>query len=300
MNIIEFLMDNYIWILAIIIITIITVIGFLADKKNKDKVKSTNETTPNPTNQNVESNQQIMPNDTQFVTNQMAQNTNQPLQPIGINNQNPISKNPIGTNSINPGYNSQAPQVNMQPTPIGNINNQPPVENIVLSSQPEIKNPPLSEQKTVITPNQIESTPVVQPQIIKPQMPSLNPNINNNINNSIQPVPPVMVPSQPNIVSNNAQVQPQNYNIPTTTIPTTNINPTIPNLNQNSPIIPQPIVTTTIPQPTIPTTTYNQNPPMQPNTMMQNNQPSMPNQNQATPSTPVNFVFGQQNNNPNM
>ena len=44
MNIKDFLIDNYIWILVIILITIITIIGFLADKKKsgkKEKMKIT-------------------------------------------------------------------------------------------------------------------------------------------------------------------------------------------------------------------------------------------------------------------
>ena len=41
MNIVEFIKDNYIWFLVIILIAIITVIGFLADKNNgKKKEKS--------------------------------------------------------------------------------------------------------------------------------------------------------------------------------------------------------------------------------------------------------------------
>ena len=35
MNIKDFLIDNYIWIIVIILITIITIIGFLADRKKE-------------------------------------------------------------------------------------------------------------------------------------------------------------------------------------------------------------------------------------------------------------------------
>ena len=37
MNIKEFLLDNYIWILVVILLSIITVIGFLADKNRGGK-----------------------------------------------------------------------------------------------------------------------------------------------------------------------------------------------------------------------------------------------------------------------
>ena len=41
MNIKDFLIENYIWILVVILLCIITVIGFLADKKKtkKEKIK---------------------------------------------------------------------------------------------------------------------------------------------------------------------------------------------------------------------------------------------------------------------
>ena len=39
MNIKDFLLDNYIWIVVVIILCIITVIGFLADKTRTKKEK---------------------------------------------------------------------------------------------------------------------------------------------------------------------------------------------------------------------------------------------------------------------
>ena len=48
MNIKDFLIDNYIWIIVIILITIVTIIGFLADKK---KNENKNEAPAQPRNQ---------------------------------------------------------------------------------------------------------------------------------------------------------------------------------------------------------------------------------------------------------
>ena len=49
MNIKEFLLDNYIWILVVILLSIITIIGFLADKKKgPKKSKQNNQKTLNP------------------------------------------------------------------------------------------------------------------------------------------------------------------------------------------------------------------------------------------------------------
>ena len=39
MNIVDFLIANYYWFIAIILLTIITIIGFLADKKKSDAKK---------------------------------------------------------------------------------------------------------------------------------------------------------------------------------------------------------------------------------------------------------------------
>lgn len=48
MNIKEFLLDNYIWIIVVILLSIITVIGFLADKKKTPKKKKGESSPMNP------------------------------------------------------------------------------------------------------------------------------------------------------------------------------------------------------------------------------------------------------------
>ena len=55
MNIKDFLMENYIYIIIVIILTIVTIIGFLADKKrNGDKKpKTMSGTISNNQNQNM-------------------------------------------------------------------------------------------------------------------------------------------------------------------------------------------------------------------------------------------------------
>ena len=51
MNIKEFLIDNYIWIIVVIVLLIITIIGFLADKKKgKDPKVGAPQPSPVPNN----------------------------------------------------------------------------------------------------------------------------------------------------------------------------------------------------------------------------------------------------------
>ena len=79
MNIKDFLIENYIWILVIILITIITIIGFLADKKKNGK-KGTEQPVSNPNNndgQQINNAAPIQYNaQDQFMSNQMNNNNN--------------------------------------------------------------------------------------------------------------------------------------------------------------------------------------------------------------------------------
>lgn len=152
--------------------------------------------------------------------------------------------------------------------------------------------------------------------------------MNSNVNNNIQPLPnsnieiPINKPVQP-IPNQNIQNQPMvnqipNYNIPTPQMsqPIENNNFNIPNYNQNTMTIPEPVMSVPTPQPVQPQHimqgqgTYNNQPMMQNSYSAQQNQMAkpmnhpvqqpIPNQNQQASSTPISFVFGPQNNNQNM
>jgi len=62
MNIKDFLLDNYIWFLVVILLCIVTVIGFLADRKRSKKVKENENKNQNvPNNNGVAMNYQQQP-----------------------------------------------------------------------------------------------------------------------------------------------------------------------------------------------------------------------------------------------
>lgn len=101
----EFLLNNYIWILVVILLSIITVIGFLADKK-RDKSKKNAPVQPQPmpiNNQQVQTPINYQPNinqqplQTNMNNNQMITNNN-----MGVNDGfNPNQNNPINLGALN-------------------------------------------------------------------------------------------------------------------------------------------------------------------------------------------------------
>lgn len=66
MNIIDFLYDNYLWIIAILVIAIFTMIGFIADRKSKSKNGKGNENIGTPNNQ-----AKVVPTEVPTPTNNM-------------------------------------------------------------------------------------------------------------------------------------------------------------------------------------------------------------------------------------
>lgn len=307
MNIKDFLIDNYIWIIAILSITIITIIGFLADKNSKNKPKKEKNNAPNEapiqgTIQNV--NNQPMNNMTGAVqyqppvepiqspinnnmgmvynnndNNQMAQlnqNLNTPNNQVisGVNNMNIMGENQSMINNTT------------IPTDVNMINNPQPVETLIPNIQEAPVYQPLSEQKPNIPAqpaynfsNNVNTmpmggTPVVQPTIQE---------------TTIEPTPSYNQPINPSMLPEN-----NTYGMNATPMS---------NYNQNIATIPTPVSTIQTPQPVNPQhimpNSYNnvQSIP-QPNVEPMSQQ--APAQNQTTTPQPLNFVFGPQNNNPNM
>ena len=300
MNIKDFLIDNYIWILAIILITIITIIGFLADKKKNNKKK-----------EKVEEQQPITPNvQPNLVNNQM------PLQ-----YQEPMMQTNNMTNNNALGF--QLPEQTMT----NNISQTPAQMVMPNISQPIENNAPVLEPQSMMYQPLPDQTPILE----QPQ-PMNNLNMNNNIQPLEQPI------QQSNIINNSYNnsnmVMPQQtipepvveptiqqmpiYNNPSPTPNMDNLNIMSPNNVPNQMMNQQPVNPINIPQPVIPQpimsqpiAQYNQPQPMMNQQPVVNQQPmanqAIPNNQQTVqpqPMTPngqsLNFVYGASNNNQNM
>ncbi|MBQ2872374.1 MAG: hypothetical protein IJE89_00020 [Bacilli bacterium] len=305
MNIKDFLIDNYIWIIVILLITIITIIGFLADKKKGDKNKDTSQPANSNMNAGAMNNpqpmqyQQINGLENTIANNNQQQNYVNPMPPV----QNNIAPN-IGNVTVQPVVTEPTPvPVNVVPTNnMSQMNNPMPVENVIPQVEQESMYQPLSEQKPMIAP---QSTPSFGEAVNNIQQP-----VNQNTPQNIVPTPINMIPGQ---INNSLPMAPEpminqmpNYNVSNNIPQMVNDNvQMVSSMNQNV-TIPQPMNPTTIPTPQ----------PVQPQpiiTESYNNQQTMsqPNYNQPMPqshientvnqsSQPINFVYGPQNNNQNM
>lgn len=304
MNIKDFLIDNYIWILVIILITIITIIGFLADKKRTGKNNKENNNSMNNQpmpNSNPIQYQQPMPEQTNQMNSNMGMNYNMnnnfqtQIQPQTQN----ITNNQIPNNNINNTINqaiTQPQPVQFGPTISEPINIPQAVENIIPNISQESMYQPLSEQTPVIPPQPVPDFSSAQGQVnmenIQEQPQLINPNLN--VNNNMIPTP--LNIQTPEAMYN--QTLNANYQVPQVENNNFGI---VQNYQPNNTTIPQPITNPTpipTPQPVNPQTimpgTYNQPQPIQ-----NYNQPVQGQPVQSTPQ-PINFIYGSQNNNQNM
>ena len=338
MNIVDFLIANYHWILAIILLTIITIIGFLADKKKNDKKKENTTPMPPQNNNNMTIKQQPMQyqpeiqNQMDHQQNMMSNNNMNNIN-NGAMNQN-LNINQMGNGMINQPNDNQSmgtiPQPMISPLTQQNNNNQmnnpQPVENIAPKEMQEPMYQTLDEQKPHFAPQPIPNFDTIKEmqsessQMMNNQMPLGNTNIMNQqpmiqvIPQPTQYQPEIQNQTNPQQMSNyNQNINMQdnnNYGIPNVipnqgTIPQP-VNP-IPN---PQPVIPQPIMTNqmTNPEPMGQMSNYNMNQPLQnqngftgnqmrQNMMQQNSQPMNMQQQMQKPISPINFVYGPQNNN---
>ena len=238
MNIRDFLIDNYIYIIIIIVLSIVTIIGFLADKKKTaDKRPNTmggNIGTPTPDGNNMQY--------------QPQQNTNEPItyqqnnNPVGNNMQyNPVQPennvaSPIN-NMATPMNNNMIPTPEPTPNIVNEMNyNAPqPVEpiNAVPNTGPESLYQPLSEQKPSFAPVE----------------PNVNMANNQMATNVVEPmINPVPIQPAPNVVQPNPMDQMNMTGAPIAN-PMPNPVPAQPMPNQGGNTIPNPI---TPPQPVSP------------------------------------------------
>ena len=210
MNIKDFLIENYIWLLVIILITIVTIIGFLADKKRGGKKeKNVQQTTPqNVNNQPV--NPQLMNN--QQLNNQSPIQYQQPqdIQSNQMNNNMGMNFNNMNTTvrPLNQMNNQQTMTTEPQPmmytmpqamqpmsNPVETINNPQPVENIAPNIVQEPMYQPLSEQKPVIAPQPVPNFSNMQAPV-------------NTESNQVQPMPANQVQSETNTLNVISSVSP--------------------------------------------------------------------------------------------
>lgn len=322
MNIKDFLIDNYIWILVIILITIITIIGFLADKKKGGK-KNQNvpPVNPNLNNQPVNNGMPMQYQQPAEVPQNQMNNNNMQMNYNNMNGQAPVNQNipnnPSTLNNQNMGNNmnnvntmmTEPQPVQVGPTNMMTMNNPQPVENVTPNVEQESMYQPLSEQKPVIAPqpvpdfsnmqnmnNQEMASPMMDTQLQQGTI-SFTPN---------QPMNSVTIPVT-QVAPEPAVNQMTPYNMPSP-MPIDNNQGMVSNVVPNNTTIPQPVSPQPIPVPqpvsaqNIMPNPYNNGQMMQPNY----NQPTpsmpqqMPNEQAVSSPQPINFVYGPQNNNQNM
>lgn len=235
MNFKEFLLDNYIWILVVVLLTVVTIIGFLVDKKRGNKQNKTGANLmPNMgmasvnNGVNVQSNNMdnITPNvgmmqqqqTPQFqVQNMVNQTVPQPVQSTPINQEGfvyqPLSEQtpsfapqpvPSPEISVNPSF-VQPPTPNVIPTPMpmpqqnmNNSFNQSVQSPVILDSAP---------QQINVIPTPVNQTPVFGPQPMPSPEISANPSF----------VQPPMSNAMPQVNTNNLfnqNMMPQNNQMP--------------------------------------------------------------------------------------
>ena len=209
MNIIDFLYDNYLWIIAILVIAIFTTIGFIADRKSKSKSGKGNKSIGTPSNQ-----AKVVPTEVPTPANNINANMNMASMPNNnyknVNNNSNLTINGAPVNNMN----EQGIVNNYTNGGIVNPINQAPNmginENIMPSNQtmngvsqsvPNVNSVPTSEP--VVNPvNPMMPNENMQQGFVNPT-PIGNQNFNqvNNITPNVNPVP-----EQPPVYNNQAYV----------------------------------------------------------------------------------------------
>ena len=117
MNISEFIKDNYIWFLVILLIAIITVIGFLADKNNGKKKEKNAKGNKDVNKGNFS--MQVQPNNINDSLNTMAPPSNLEINniPSNSNLQGNTVPQPLNVQPINTIASNQEPMVNNMTRP---------------------------------------------------------------------------------------------------------------------------------------------------------------------------------------
>ena len=304
MNIIDFLYDNYLWIIAILVIAIFTTIGFIADRKSKGKNGKGNESIGIPNNQakvvptevptpvnniNTNMNMASMPNNNyQNVNNNMVNNvpnfaTNTNVTPVNNMNKQSMVNNYTNGGVVNP--TNQVPNIGINENMMFNGNQ---TMNGVNQSIPNV-NPVPTPEPVVNSANPMMPNENIQQGFVNP-MPANNQNVNQ-VSNSTLNVNPV--PEQTSVYNNQSM---GNGN---------------PNMVVNSWDEPRPINPVNINQgfgqnniSNIPTNSSSNQIPIQEsipvNTVPNNMQQSVNNVPNGNSASGLNFVYGPSQNNNNL
>lgn len=201
MNIIDFLYDNYLWIIAILVIAIFTTIGFIADRKSKGKNGKGNESIGIPNNQakvvptpvnniNTNMNMASMPNNNyQNVNNNMVNNvpnfaTNTNVTPVNNMNKQSMVNNYTNGGVVNP--TNRVPNIGINENMMFNGNQ---TMNGVNQSIPNV-NPVPTPEPVVNSANPMMPNENIQQGFVNP-MPANNQNVNQVSNSTlnVNPVP---------------------------------------------------------------------------------------------------------------
>ena len=201
MNIIDFLYDNYLWIIAILVIAIFTTIGFIADRKSKGKNGKGNESIGIPNNQakvvptpvnniNTNMNMASMPNNNyQNVNNNMVNNvpnfaTNTNVTPVNNMNKQSMVNNYTNGGVVNP--TNQVPNIGINENMMFNGNQTMNGVNQSISNV----NPVPTPEPVVNSANPMMPNENIQQGFVNP-MPANNQNVNQVSNSTlnVNPVP---------------------------------------------------------------------------------------------------------------
>ena len=188
MSFVDFLLKYYVWILGVLVVLIITVIGFLADARSKKKKALKVENNAGNVENNMQEQGAVIPQPVQEQSimqpevNNLNSGINEMVSPVGDLN---LNSNPIMNNS----------QMEKPVQPV-----MPTVEPVMPNVAPQMETPVQPVMPTVepIMPNvapQME-TPV---QPVMPTVEPVMPNVAPQMETPVQPVMPTVEPVMPNV-----------------------------------------------------------------------------------------------------
>lgn len=242
MSVEEFIVKHYVWILVVLAILIVTIIGFIADKKSKKKKEGMNMNEQNINNQMM-SNPDVMPNMNMATT---------PVQPQDVNqNMNVAMPNipDINTNMQMP--NVEVPTMSNQSSMVSEEFNYTPLSEQTPNIPPRFEGMPTNSNLGVNT--QTNPAPTVEVPNMNmafnsfgpmPTTDNIVPQQPQNMNMAPPVQPTMQVDSVQPIYEQPTLVQPQPINVQpinpepiplTQPMPNQNINMNIPNMNMAMP-----------------------------------------------------------------
>lgn len=238
MSFIEFLLEYYIYILAVLVILIVGVIGFLVDSKNKEKSKN------KELNVNNDSNNQASLNDNVPVKEEIV-NTSEVKNEHAMDV--PVRNAPVGMQALNEqamGMQMSAndsvvnSNINEIVSDLGNIQNSSEAMNSDNSNDNVVSS--LNDNVSVLNEQMVES---IQAEMVNPVI-DLNVNAGMSMMNNSQNVNNVSnvnggVPNLQNVQSQN--IKPQNIQsqmINPVPVSSSNSNMSMMNINQNIGVVP--------------------------------------------------------------